>query len=520
MNVPVILRNQFVPKAYSYIRFSSVKQELGDSVRRQEKLALDYAREHNLELDTRTYRDLGVSAFKGKNATEGRLRTFIDAIESGKIPSGSFLLVESLDRLSREDVSEALPFLLSIIRCGISVVTLTDKRTYSKATIREDGGMSLMVSILYMGRAHDESAIKSSRVRAAWTAKHASGKILTAMCPAWLHPTEDRTNWVLNEDKVRVVQQIFELSLAGHGAPSIARVLNTQKTPTMQRAEHWGFGTVAAILKNQAVIGRYVPKKSGNAPIDNYFPKIISESDFRLVSHGMKARQWIGGRNSEAVTNLFAGMSFCFHCGTAMRVVGSNNRHTYLKCLSAYSKDGCHHGRFPYLAAEKAILYRLSVDLAEIMATTESNQSELPRLLIKKDDLDSRIKKLGEALEVAENPKALTLRLNSLHAELATIQRDISTTLEPTDFQIDKPLMNEYMGYFDGDEIIPIQMRKNIQTFLRKIIKTVCFWYGNDINSPTISIEFQNQIKFSPLFIDITPFKEKIGGNRKTISAK
>jgi hypothetical protein len=39
------------PKAYSYIRFSTPDQEKGDSLRRQEKDAEDYAKKHGLTLD-------------------------------------------------------------------------------------------------------------------------------------------------------------------------------------------------------------------------------------------------------------------------------------------------------------------------------------------------------------------------------------------------------------------------------------------------------------------------------------
>lgn len=51
--------------AFSYIRFSSKPQERGDSLRRQVRLARDYATKHDLILDERSYQDLGISAFKG-----------------------------------------------------------------------------------------------------------------------------------------------------------------------------------------------------------------------------------------------------------------------------------------------------------------------------------------------------------------------------------------------------------------------------------------------------------------------
>ena len=58
-----------MPTAYSYIRFSSKKQELNDSVKRQTRLRDDWLRQHpEMTLDTTiSLQDLGVSAFRGRN---------------------------------------------------------------------------------------------------------------------------------------------------------------------------------------------------------------------------------------------------------------------------------------------------------------------------------------------------------------------------------------------------------------------------------------------------------------------
>lgn len=63
------------PKLYSYVRFSSVKQREGNSLERQQDTALKIAARYNLELDTTAFHDLGMSAFKGKNAHEGSYRS-------------------------------------------------------------------------------------------------------------------------------------------------------------------------------------------------------------------------------------------------------------------------------------------------------------------------------------------------------------------------------------------------------------------------------------------------------------
>lgn len=73
----------------------------GDSYRRQIQQAIDYCAKHNLELDEKAIEDTGVSGFRGSNWTDGALGRFIEAVKSGAIAKGSYLLVESMDRLSR-----------------------------------------------------------------------------------------------------------------------------------------------------------------------------------------------------------------------------------------------------------------------------------------------------------------------------------------------------------------------------------------------------------------------------------
>jgi DNA invertase Pin-like site-specific DNA recombinase len=102
--------------AYSYVRFSTPEQIKGDSLRRQLAASEAYAEAHGLELDSSlSMRDLGVSAYRGANRTKGALGAFLKQVEMGAIPAGSVLLVESLDRLTREQAVDAHRLFLSII---------------------------------------------------------------------------------------------------------------------------------------------------------------------------------------------------------------------------------------------------------------------------------------------------------------------------------------------------------------------------------------------------------------------
>src|SRR4051794_7251277 len=117
------------PRAYSYLRMSTDLQLKGNSRQRQLDASKEYAMVHGLDLvDEAQLEDIGISAFKGANVKEGELGQFLHAIEAGSVEPGSYLLVESLDRLSRQEVMKSLTVFLNIINAGINLVTLCDQR--------------------------------------------------------------------------------------------------------------------------------------------------------------------------------------------------------------------------------------------------------------------------------------------------------------------------------------------------------------------------------------------------------
>jgi DNA invertase Pin-like site-specific DNA recombinase len=114
-----------MPIAYAYSRYSSAAQAEGDSLRRQLAGCFEWAEKHGLELDT-SLRDHGVSGFTGLNRIRGALGSFLHRVELGQIEDGSYLLVDSMDRLSREKEGEVLHLLTGLTRKGIKVVNVSE----------------------------------------------------------------------------------------------------------------------------------------------------------------------------------------------------------------------------------------------------------------------------------------------------------------------------------------------------------------------------------------------------------
>lgn len=357
------------PKAYSYIRFSSPEQAKGDSYRRQRAAALKYCAENGLELaDTKEYQffDPGKSAYTGKHISdEGELGRFLTLVNERQIKPGSYLLVESLDRLSRDKVNIALGQLLNLLGTGIKIVTLSDKRTYSNDS--PDLATELIVSIAVMMRAHNESSEKGSRVADAWREKRGLARSdkkvpLGAACPYWLKLVE--SSYVEVEERVQVVRRIFDMTIAGYGQAVISRRLNEEGVPVFgstrstkekprNKSGLWGTSSVQKILHNRALLGEYQPthlvgriRQNDGDPIQGYYPEIITPDVFLQAKAARAQRQTSGSTKQSKNFNIWQGIAKCQLCGDAMHLINKGRPpkgYTYLQCYST-KKGKCGNG--------------------------------------------------------------------------------------------------------------------------------------------------------------------------------
>jgi DNA invertase Pin-like site-specific DNA recombinase len=360
------------PKAYSYLRMSTDLQLKGDSRRRQLEASKAYAEANGLTLaDDAQLEDIGVSAFRGANVRDGALGQFLEAVETGKVLPGSYLLVESLDRLSREQVRIALSLFLRIGQAGITLITLMDGRVHRP----DDTDISsLMMSLVSMNTAHEESQKKSVRVGAAWRNKRAlasaSGKPMTARCPGWLRLSDDRTRYEIAPERAEIVKSVFSDYVAGVGMYTIARRLNEAKTPAFEGRNGWHQSSVKKMLGNRAAIGEFQPhvKRDGSRiaegePISGYYPAVVDEALFYRAQDAKRERATSkgrgAGRKGPTFANLFTNLARCAYCRSPMTFENKGKGTkggTYLVCDGAKRRRGCPATRWRYRDFEASFL--------------------------------------------------------------------------------------------------------------------------------------------------------------------
>lgn len=373
------------PKAYSYLRMSTDLQLKGDSRRRQLEASRAYAEAHELDLaDDAQLEDIGISAFKGANVRDGALGLFLDAVEAGTVAKGSYLLVESLDRLSREEILHAQSLFLSIIKSGINLVTLIDGKVYSSGNANI---VDMITSLVIMERAHEESKTKSIRIGAAWKNKRAKavtdGLPMTARCPSWLKLSGDKKSFEEIPERVEIVRGIFSDSIAGIGMYSIASRLNDEGIPAFVGKKGWHQSSIDKVLQNRSVLGEFQPNvkvdgkrvPSGD-PISGYYPAIVSEDEFYQAQHARAARRVGGkGRKGPGYTNLFTGLARCAYCLDSMifenKGPGTKGG-TYLVCGKAQRSLGCSGTRWRYRDFEASFLaFVQELDIESIVRSDE-----------------------------------------------------------------------------------------------------------------------------------------------------
>lgn len=416
-----------MPTAYSYTRFSSPNQATTSKLRQQHQKAQKYAEENGLAFDeSLTLQDLGVSAFRSANIECGRLGEFLSAVRAGFIEKGSYLLIENLDRLSRDTVRKAIATLEDICDEGITIVTLMDNQEYTSDKLDRDPA-TFLISIIIFLRANEESKTKSERsksVRAQNLKRIAQGEkvMMPGTLPAWLK--REGNEIVVDQNKAAVIEMIFKLAERGLGSTAIARTLNHQKSAPISTAAYWRPETIIKILRNRSVIGIYRHRNldetkgskigRNHLEIRNYYPQIISQKRWNkvqfIINKTNRQPKRIE-RSKEKLPILFAWLAKCPRCGSAMRQktyksgsAPENKFELFLICTRSIVVDDCPRILVNYTSIEKTFL-----DLGPRMMRSHVAKQKSSNGLGKYNLISAQV---SEALDLIERKKIDRRQLN------------------------------------------------------------------------------------------------------------
>lgn len=320
--------------AIIYARYSDPSQGKGSSIARQLEGGRTVAAAKGWIVETERA-DGGKSAYTGKNRMDGAALADIEAEAQEGLHSGKILIVEKMDRLSRQGYEATLSLINGLRDNGVSIAT--HEGAFYRAGERL--GLAQLVEILVRAElAYDESHTKAKRVRKgkadARKAARDTGRIFTAMAPPWLEIVGkgDDRHWKVNPSRLTIVKMIFQMADEGAGKMTIARHLNSIDPVGWGKGKRAGKGwhpsMVVRILSNRAVLGEYQPhtfqdgkRVPEGEPIQGYYPVIIDADLFERVNAQAGARKAVSGgrKGAERVGNLVSGLAKCAHCGASMR---------------------------------------------------------------------------------------------------------------------------------------------------------------------------------------------------------
>jgi len=489
--------------AYSYLRLSSREQLTGDGIRRQVEMRDALLKEKGLSLDTSfVLADRGVSAFRGKNKRDGALGQFLAAVHDGRVKRGSVLIVESLDRLSREEVDEALATFLSILRAGVSVITLSPRYEFAggKADMT-----SLIIAIVEMGRAHSESAIKSERARANWDAKRRTlaDKVMTSRCPCWLRVVDGR--FELIEDKAETVRLIFEMAAKGYGTRSIAGKFNKEGRPAISKARSWQDSFVWKILSGRQAVGEFQPMVSTfdsdkkktfvpvGEPVKNYYPPVVTEAAWQAAQQARKRRQFKqSGRVSAEVGNLFTGLLWAAD-GFRMRYLSRGP----LKWLVPESS---HRG---LASGQPTVQYQyfehVMLNWCEGLGLTLGESSEYEALRARKAALEKSVAALRQQVRQADDVESLLGLLVEKERELTAVSKAVESAVLPKQNQL-VACQSLIRMLRDADASEREDLRRQLRAQIANVIRRVTITVGG---------KFKARIKTVHVWVQFTDGQEQ-----------
>lgn len=415
-------------KVYSYTRFSDPKQALGHSADRQLQYAKAWAADHGLVLDdTLSMKDEGLSAFHQKHVKQGALGVFLVAVDEGRIPSGSVLIVEGLDRLSRAEPIQAQAQLAQIINAGITVVTASDGREYNREKLKSQP-MDLVYSLLVMIRAHEESDTKSKRVKAAirrqcegWIAGSYRGVVRNGGDPSWLN--WNGSSWDLIPERVEIARFAIAKYREGLGADRTQQLL-------IERG--YNIDVLGAnaqqlyrLVKLSALKGTKRLSVDGeDYELHDYYPRLMSDLEFDelQVLTTQRSRRRPKGAIPGVITGI--GMTWCGYCGTAMTGVNQMAKikadgklrdcNRRLVCVSNMNAAGCTAGSVTIVPIERALMAYCSdqINLQRLQEPAHDGQDLRAQLQDARklvDDLERQLSRVTEALLAGESDGATPL---------------------------------------------------------------------------------------------------------------
>lgn len=362
---------------------------------------------------------MGISGWK--NTKRDGLESLLEAVETGRIPRDSYVLVEAADRLSRRGFKVVLDLVERLVKTGCKFVTIENSQIYDSTNINTlAAALPLIISA---DLAAQESNRKSERVRAAKTAAK-DKRVIQGRQPFWITVKDGKPE--LNEN-AGLARRIVQMSLDGKRPLAIVRALNSDNIPS-PNGSVWYVAVIRNILKNTILYGAktYFEARDGSyksvETVSGLYPPICSFTEFKQITVGK-------GEKGRKQTGPFSTLLRC-ECGRPLIVKSKRGNDVYRVCGGTID-NACDKTGY-YKNIEEIILSQLTRIKVPEFKTVEIDDSTS---LI--DELEQEIENLGVMRKanrgkpailqmVLEDIDTATKELEKLQAKRPVVIPDLS----------------------------------------------------------------------------------------------
>lgn len=493
--------------AVIYARFSTSEQR-GFSLERQQTLGTQFAIEQGWVVE-RIITDEGRSAFHGANRYEGAsLHEFEIEARSG-LHAGKVLIVENIDRLSRQGAKAAAQLIWGLNENGVDVATYHDQHIYRASASGEM--LDIFKLVILAQQAHEESSKKSKRTAATWQKRmdaisHGTKDIPIPNTPLWIDRVDGKM--VLNERRTQVLNEIYDLYIDGVGIHKIVTILHARDEPSWTPPEQrrgnngWFYSYIYRLLTKRTVLGEYVTSK-GEILATDFFPQAITAEKWNRAQAALAMRK--GNQTTTKANynrNLLQGIVFCDECGGGAHfrhqidkgqtytkksgeiVTYKRNDHRRLRCDRSRRKHNCDNGTIlSYDVVEATVLNELLPQLVE-KRTEESAVTELWEQiaeLVRLNDADRS--RLGNLIGVLEEggPKAIVERIAALQGKIEERNNEIDAAQKALAIETSKPSLDDDTALIEAlkrdldseCDDVRAYARGRVNMSLRRLIKRI-----------------------------------------------
>ncbi|MFZ9068592.1 MAG: recombinase family protein [bacterium] len=437
-------------KLIRYSRVSSQKQTLDRQNELLNKWLAAHEDEYEEDVSLRMDDDgLSGSNKRRNNITFGELGRFIADLRDPKntrIPEGSVLLIDAVDRISRQDIMTTMGIWADIIRHGVNILIVNPEVEVGEHNINDLN--VVLPLIIGMATAYEESQKKAIRTKQNWSRKldrYTPGQILTKVYPQYLNLTitkEEKTEFgttvqfgtfAPKPTVKEVIKKAFDMASKGSTQQKILKELNanTEKYKPWTNKGRFTQTYLSKLLKDRALLGEVT---IGTKTFANYYPKLVDKKLFDKVQVALKQKKRVLVGDNKRV-NLFRGMVFntndgspmVMHAGTATRKSGKKVEELWLRSLKVQDKatDACpiriNYKRFEHLILNSFIEFVKDIKtddvqdeindktemlklLYEQMTDRKKSQRQVQRIRDQASILEAELELLEAAKEESTNP--------------------------------------------------------------------------------------------------------------------